>query len=157
MPAPTPPICHLGITALQQFGKQHSFAKGFCPSQVEPGTIWCFEQEHALLGLNVATTIRMTVVKLQNGELLVYAPVAPTRYHLPIACWPQPKGHLGCLTTICDGLVLSLSSAPELGINCIFGIVACSWHFRHSALLLIFYTACLPFCQELYYCKQSIF
>ena len=47
--------------------------------QVEPGTIWCFEQEQSLAGLNVTTTIRMTVVKLQNGELLVYAPVAPTR------------------------------------------------------------------------------
>lgn len=48
---------------------------------MEPGTIWCFEQEHSLAGINVATTIRMTVVKLQNGELLVYAPIAPTRYH----------------------------------------------------------------------------
>ncbi len=47
--------------------------------QVEPGTIWCFEQEQSLAGLNVTTTIRMTVVKLQNGELLVYAPIAPTR------------------------------------------------------------------------------
>ncbi len=47
--------------------------------QVEPGTIWFFEQEQSLAGLNVTTTIRMTVVKLQNGELLVYAPIAPTR------------------------------------------------------------------------------
>lgn len=47
--------------------------------QVEPGTIWCFEQEQSLAGLNVTTTVRMTVVKLQNGELLVYAPIAPTR------------------------------------------------------------------------------
>ncbi len=47
--------------------------------QVEPGTIWCFEQEQSLAGLNVTTTIRMTVVKLQNGDLLVYAPIAPTR------------------------------------------------------------------------------
>ena len=48
--------------------------------QVEPGTIWCFEQEQSLAGINVTTTIRMTVVKLQSGELVVYAPVAPTRY-----------------------------------------------------------------------------
>ncbi len=47
--------------------------------QVEARTIWCFEQEQSLAGLNVTTTIRMTVVKLQNGELLVYAPIAPTR------------------------------------------------------------------------------
>ena len=47
--------------------------------QVEPGKIWCFEQEQSLAGLNVTTTIRMTVIKLQNGDLLVYAPIAPTR------------------------------------------------------------------------------
>ena len=47
--------------------------------QVEPGTIWCFEQEQSLAGINVVTTVRMTVVKLKNGELLVYAPIAPTR------------------------------------------------------------------------------
>ena len=64
----------------QQYNKQHSVLnKGDDHVQVEPGTIWCFEQEHTLAGINVATTIRMTVVKLQNGELLVYAPVAPTR------------------------------------------------------------------------------
>ena len=76
---PAPPVCRSCITVLQQLGKQQSLLRGYRHVQVEPGTIWCFEQEHALLGLNVATTIRMTVVKLQNGELLVYAPVAPTR------------------------------------------------------------------------------
>ena len=48
--------------------------------QVEPGKIWCFEQEQALAGINVVTTIRMTVVKLRSGDLMVYAPIAPTRY-----------------------------------------------------------------------------
>ncbi|KAL3159305.1 hypothetical protein ABBQ32_011259 [Trebouxia sp. C0010 RCD-2024] len=55
------------------------FARQTVRCEVEPGTIWCFEQEHSLAGINVATTIRMTVVKLKNGDLLVYAPVAPTR------------------------------------------------------------------------------
>ncbi|KAL0048122.1 hypothetical protein WJX82_008210 [Trebouxia sp. C0006] len=55
------------------------FARQTVRTEVEPGTIWCFEQEQSLAGLNVTTTIRMTVVKLQNGELLVYAPIAPTR------------------------------------------------------------------------------
>lgn len=73
------PICHLRSTVLQQQRKHHSLLRVYSNVQVEPGTIWCFEQEHTLAGLNVATTIRMTVVKLQNGELLVYAPVAPTR------------------------------------------------------------------------------
>lgn len=50
-----------------------------CLLQVEPGVIWCFEQEQSLAGINVVTTVRMTVVKLQNGELLIYAPIAPTR------------------------------------------------------------------------------
>ena len=54
--------------------------------QVEPGTIWCFEQEHSLAGLNVTTTIRMTVVKLKSGDLLVYAPIAPTRYSTSVMC-----------------------------------------------------------------------
>jgi len=57
----------------------HASAEDPAHVQVEPGTIWCFEQEQSLAGLNVTTTIRMTVVKLQNGELLVYAPIAPTR------------------------------------------------------------------------------
>lgn len=59
--------------------------------QVEHDTIWCFEQEQSLAGLNVVTTIRMTVVKLQNGELLIYAPIAPTRcvtpYIVHFRCW----------------------------------------------------------------------
>ena len=54
--------------------------QGVADMQVEPGKIWCFEQEQALAGINVVTTIRMTVVKLRNGDLMVYAPIAPTRY-----------------------------------------------------------------------------
>ncbi len=50
-----------------------------CDVQVVKGQIWCFEQEQSLAGLNVATTVRMTVVKLKTGGLLVYAPIAPTR------------------------------------------------------------------------------
>ena len=54
--------------------------------QVEPNTIWCFEQEQALSGINVVTTIRMTAIKLESGELLIYAPIAPTRQaQLPIS------------------------------------------------------------------------
>lgn len=55
------------------------FARQTVRSEVEPGKIWCFEQEQALAGINVVTTIRMTVVKLCDGDLLVYAPIAPTR------------------------------------------------------------------------------
>lgn len=46
--------------------------------EVIPDTMWCFEQEHGLGFTNVATNIRMTVVRLSTGGLWVHAPVAPT-------------------------------------------------------------------------------
>ena len=33
----------------------------------------------SLAGINVCTTVRMTVVKLKTGGLWVHAPIAPTR------------------------------------------------------------------------------
>jgi hypothetical protein len=45
-------------------------------TEVLPNTIWTFEQSQGIL--YVVVPIRMTVVKLQAGGLLVYAPVAPT-------------------------------------------------------------------------------
>ncbi len=44
--------------------------------EVVKDTIWTFEQLHGILYTIVP--IRMTVVKLETGGLLVYAPVAPT-------------------------------------------------------------------------------
>ena len=49
------------------------------PMQVVPGQIWTFDQEQSLVGINVATTVRMTAVKLKSGGLLLYSPIAPTR------------------------------------------------------------------------------
>eukprot|EP00180_Rhodochaete_pulchella_P002565 Plantae.Rhodophyta-Rhodochaete_pulchella.ctg3931.p1 GENE.Plantae.Rhodophyta-Rhodochaete_pulchella.ctg3931~~Plantae.Rhodophyta-Rhodochaete_pulchella.ctg3931.p1 ORF type:complete len:424 (-),score=36.67 Plantae.Rhodophyta-Rhodochaete_pulchella.ctg3931:1717-2940(-) len=46
--------------------------------ELVPDTIWTFEQEHGLGFTNVATNIRMTVVRLSTGELWVHAPIAPT-------------------------------------------------------------------------------
>ena len=44
--------------------------------EVVPGQVWTFDQ---LIGIYyVQLPIRMTVVKLQEGGLFVYAPVAPT-------------------------------------------------------------------------------
>ncbi|OSX72226.1 hypothetical protein BU14_0457s0019 [Porphyra umbilicalis] len=40
--------------------------------------MWSFEQEHGLGFTNVATNIRMTVIRLAAGGLWVHAPVAPT-------------------------------------------------------------------------------
>ena len=34
----------------------------------------------SLAGINVSTTVRMTVVKLRSGGLWVHAPVAPSRH-----------------------------------------------------------------------------
>lgn len=44
--------------------------------EVLPNTLWTFEQIQGIL--YVVTPIRMTVIRLQAGGLLVYAPVAPT-------------------------------------------------------------------------------
>jgi hypothetical protein len=44
--------------------------------EVIPDTIWTFEQIQGIL--YVVVPIRMTVVKLEAGGLLVYAPIAPT-------------------------------------------------------------------------------
>lgn len=44
--------------------------------EVLPNTLWTFDQLQGIL--YVVTPIRMTVIRLQSGGLLVYAPVAPT-------------------------------------------------------------------------------
>lgn len=46
-------------------------------TEVIKDTIWTFDQLQGIL--YVAVPVRMTVVKLSQGGLLVYAPVAPTR------------------------------------------------------------------------------
>ena len=45
--------------------------------EIVPNRIWTFEQVQGIF--YVVVPIRMTVVRLDEGELLVYAPVAPTR------------------------------------------------------------------------------
>jgi hypothetical protein len=45
-------------------------------TEVVPDTIWTFDQQQGIF--YVAVPIRMTVVRLEAGGLLVYAPVAPT-------------------------------------------------------------------------------
>lgn len=48
--------------------------------QIVKGVMWAFEQPQNLAGSNVHTNIRMTAVKMSDGQLLIYAPVAPTRW-----------------------------------------------------------------------------
>ena len=60
---------------------------GWPACQVEPGVMWTFEQEQSFALTNVATVVRMTVIKLRSGGLWVYAPIAPTRYGALGACW----------------------------------------------------------------------
>ncbi|KAK9836203.1 hypothetical protein WJX81_008501 [Elliptochloris bilobata] len=55
------------------------FARQTVRYEVVPGSIWTFEQEQSLAGINVSTTVRMTVVKLKSGGLWIHAPIAPTR------------------------------------------------------------------------------
>ncbi|MBD2460612.1 DUF4336 domain-containing protein [Oscillatoria sp. FACHB-1407] len=45
-------------------------------TEVIPGTVWTFDQLHGIL--YAVVPIRMTVIRLDSGGLLVYAPVAPT-------------------------------------------------------------------------------
>lgn len=45
--------------------------------EVVPDTIWTFDQMQGIL--YTVVPVRMTVVKLESGGLLVYAPIAPTR------------------------------------------------------------------------------
>jgi hypothetical protein len=46
-------------------------------TEVVKDTVWTFDQLQGIL--YVVVPIRMTVVKLEAGGLLIYAPVAPTR------------------------------------------------------------------------------
>ena len=57
---------------LYPYGKRQT-----CCCEVVEDTIWTFDQLHGIL--YTVVPIRMTVVKLETGGLLVYAPVAPTR------------------------------------------------------------------------------
>ena len=59
------------IVPLYPYGQRRTLRK-----EVVKDTIWTFEQIQGIL--YVVTPIRMTVVKLEAGGLLVYAPVAPT-------------------------------------------------------------------------------
>jgi hypothetical protein len=45
--------------------------------EIVKDTIWCFEQVQGIL--YAVVTIRMTIIKLNSGGLLVYAPIAPTK------------------------------------------------------------------------------
>lgn len=59
------------VVPLYPYGRRRTIRK-----EVVKDTIWTFEQIQGIL--YVVTPIRMTVVKLEAGGLLVYAPVAPT-------------------------------------------------------------------------------
>lgn len=59
------------IVPLYPYGKRRTLRQ-----EVVPNTIWIFDQLQGILYVTVP--IRMTVVKLEAGGLLIYAPVAPT-------------------------------------------------------------------------------
>nr|WP_228014541.1 DUF4336 domain-containing protein [Fortiea sp. LEGE XX443] len=60
------------IVPLYPYGKRRTIRK-----EVIKNTIWTFDQLQGIF--YVVVPIRMTVVKLDEGGLLVYAPVAPTK------------------------------------------------------------------------------
>jgi Domain of unknown function (DUF4336) len=59
------------LVPLYPYGRRRTIRR-----EVVPDTIWTFEQLQGIF--YVVVPIRMTVVKLEAGGLLVYAPVAPT-------------------------------------------------------------------------------
>ncbi len=59
------------LVPLYPYGKRRTLR-----TEVVPNTIWTFDQMQGVL--YVAVPIRMTVVRLAEGGLLVYAPIAPT-------------------------------------------------------------------------------
>ncbi|TAE59699.1 MAG: DUF4336 domain-containing protein [Nostocales cyanobacterium] len=59
------------IVPLYPYGQRRTLRK-----EVIKDTIWTFDQMQGVF--YVVVPIRMTVVRLQNGGLLVYAPIAPT-------------------------------------------------------------------------------
>ncbi|MFM7371109.1 MAG: DUF4336 domain-containing protein, partial [Sphaerospermopsis kisseleviana] len=60
------------VVPLYPYGKRRTIRK-----EVVKDTIWIFDQMQGVF--YVVVPIRMTVVKLEKGGLLVYAPVAPTK------------------------------------------------------------------------------
>jgi hypothetical protein len=60
------------VLPLYPYGKRRTLR-----TEVVPDRIWTFDQMHGIL--YAVVPIRMTVVRLESGGLLVYAPVAPTR------------------------------------------------------------------------------
>jgi hypothetical protein len=60
------------LVPIYPYGKRRTLCR-----EVLEDTIWTFEQLQGIF--YVVVPIRMTVVKLEGGGLLVYAPVAPTR------------------------------------------------------------------------------
>ena len=60
------------VVPIYPYGKRRTIRK-----EVVKDTVWTFDQLQGIF--YVVVPVRMTVVKLQSGGLLVYAPVAPTR------------------------------------------------------------------------------
>ena len=58
-----------------------------CALQLVKGVMWAFEQPQNLAGSNVHTNVRMTALRLSDGSLLIYAPIAPTRQARSPAGW----------------------------------------------------------------------
>jgi hypothetical protein len=59
------------LLPLFPYGKRQTIRR-----EIVPGMVWSFEQLQGIL--HVITPIRMTIVKIDGGGLLVYAPIAPT-------------------------------------------------------------------------------
>ncbi|MGC9527014.1 MAG: DUF4336 domain-containing protein [Limnospira sp.] len=60
------------LVPLYPFGQRRTIRR-----EVVPDRVWSFEQVQGILYVTVP--IRMTVIRMDTGGLLVYAPVAPTR------------------------------------------------------------------------------
>lgn len=76
------------------------------------GQVWALEQCFGVL--DVVVNVRMTLVKLSDGTLLAYAPVAPTRECRRLVDQLGPVSHIVLPTTAVEHKVLLLSLSLSL-------------------------------------------
>lgn len=98
----------------------------------------------SLAGINVCTTVRMTVVKLASGGLWVHAPIAPTRQGLLRMCriFFVLQGLLPCLLMLrwstarlwCDTAVMSWLMGQCMASSRLHDMLACPKHPVSAAL-----------------------
>ena len=114
----------------------------------------------SLAGINVCTTVRMTVVKLKSGGLWVHAPIAPTRQGLWRMCIIVfvLQGLLPRLLILrwstarlwCDAAVMSWLTGQCMALSRFYDMLACLNHpVRTTAASLCMCRECIELLEAL--------